>query len=103
MRAGAENAPFTLWERYMTGEERILIVDDDEDVILLLQLLLESRGWRCVTAGSGAQALHQFERQNIGLIITDLRMALGDGITVANEVRRTSDVPIIVMTGFSRD
>jgi two-component system, OmpR family, KDP operon response regulator KdpE len=87
----------------MADTQRILIVDDDDETVHLLRLLLESRGYRCVTGRSGAQGLHQFSRENVGLIITDLKMALGDGITFIQRVRQTSEVPILIVTGFGKD
>ena len=81
----------------------ILIIDNDEGVVGALRARLESMGYACVTAGTGGQGLAAFDERSIDLVITDLNMPAGDGVTFAQEVRRTSDVPIIVVTGFRED
>ena len=57
-------------------------------------------GYRCDTAGTGAQGIAAFRDQDINLVITDLNMPAGDGITLTRTLRETSDVPIIIVTGF---
>jgi DNA-binding response OmpR family regulator len=78
----------------------ILIVDDDPDLAHALALRLGHQGYRCVTAGTGAQGLAEFNRGRIDLVITDLNMPSGDGVALSESVRRQSSVPLIVITGF---
>jgi DNA-binding response OmpR family regulator len=80
---------------------RILIVDDDPDLARMIGLLLEHRCFRCVVRYSGAQAIRAFAPGDVDLIITDLHMLCGDGVALIESIRRTSGVPVIVLTGFS--
>ena len=79
---------------------RILIIDNDEGLVAAITARLESMGYQCVTAGTGAQGIAAFREQDIDLVITDLNMPAGDGIVLAMTLRETSDVPIIIVTGF---
>lgn len=79
---------------------RILIIDNDEGVVAAITARLESMGYQCVTAGTGAQGIAAFRDQDIDLVITDLNMPAGDGVTLARTLREKSDVPIIIVTGF---
>lgn len=78
----------------------ILIVDNDPDLTQALAVRLGNEGYRCVTAGTGAQGLAEFHRGGIDLVITDLNMPGGDGVSLSESVRRVSSVPLIVITGF---
>lgn len=79
---------------------RILIIDNDEGVVAAITARLESMGYQCVTAGTGAQGIAVFRDQDIKLVITDLNMPAGDGVVLTRTLRETSDVPIIIVTGF---
>ncbi|HUW64555.1 MAG TPA: response regulator transcription factor [Spirochaetia bacterium] len=76
----------------------ILIVDDEDKIRELLRLYLEDRGFATVEATDGKKALQEMERGNIDLVILDLMMPTIDGWEVCREIRRTSDVPIIILT-----
>ena len=84
-------------------EATILIIDNDEGMVAAICARLESMGYRCVTAGTGAQGIAAFREQSIDLVITDLNMPAGDGITLAQTLRESSDVPIIIITGFHKE
>ena len=88
----------------MTDHPRatILIVDNDEDLLRALTRRLERWGYRCLSACTGAQALSLFREVEVDLIITDLNMPQMDGIEFVRRLRRTCDVPVIVITGFRR-
>ncbi|MEZ6244068.1 MAG: response regulator [Phycisphaerales bacterium] len=77
-----------------------LLIDNDEDLLDALQTRLESEGVRCIVANSGAQGVSLFEVDDVDVVITDLNMPEGDGVSVAEAIRARSDVPIIVITGF---
>jgi DNA-binding response OmpR family regulator len=78
----------------------ILIIDNDPCVVRALTARLESLGYLCRTAGTGAQGLAEFNSGSIDLVISDLNMPEGDGITLAQSIRRISPVPIIFISGF---
>lgn len=82
----------------------ILVVDDDEDIVRMLRTLLESHSYSCLTAHGGAQALSQFASHgDIDVIVTDLNMTSGDGLSFIQTVRRNSHVPIFVISGRIQD
>lgn len=81
----------------------ILIIDNDEGMVAAVSTRLESLGYRCVTASTGAQGIAAFCEHKIDLVISDLNMPAGDGITLARTLRATSEVPIIIVTGFRDD
>lgn len=81
----------------------ILVIDNDEDLTRALTKRLCSLGYRCITAASGAQGLAEFRDAQFDLIVSDLNMPGGDGVTLAETIRRTSNVPIIFVTGFRDD
>jgi DNA-binding NtrC family response regulator len=78
----------------------VLVVDNDDRVTLALSTRFERLGYRCVPALTGAQAISAFRESDIDIVITDLNMPAGDGIALASEIRKTSDIPIVFMTGF---
>lgn len=76
----------------------ILLVDDEYDLLRALSATLTRAGWQVTTASDGQQALHVFRRISPNLIILDLMLPVLDGWEVCREVRKTSDVPIIMLT-----
>jgi DNA-binding response OmpR family regulator len=82
---------------------RILIIDNDEDLARAIATRLRHLGYSCMTAASGAQGLSIFQANDVNLVITDLNMPHGDGIQVLETIRRSSDVPAIVITGFNSE
>ncbi len=77
---------------------KILIVDDDSNIVELIRLYLEKEGYDTVTASNGKQALEKFSSDAPSLIVLDVMMPEMDGWQVCREVRKTSDVPIIMLT-----
>lgn len=83
------------------GQPQILIVDDDEQVVSLLRLFLEGQGCMCICAYSGAQGQCRFLEEDIDVVVTDLHMELGDGICLIRAIRKRSQVPVIITSGFT--
>ncbi len=81
----------------------VLIIDNDEGVVRAIETRLRHYGYECATANTGAQGLSIFQSCDIDLIISDLNMPAGDGVSLAAAVREVSDVPIIFVTGFHRE
>lgn len=77
---------------------KILIVDDDSNIVELIRLYLEKDGFDTVTASNGKQALEKFSSDAPDLIVLDVMMPEMDGWQVCREIRKTSDVPIIMLT-----
>lgn len=82
--------------------QRVLIVDDDTDARELLAEILSLNDISCLTASGVSGALQMLQScQSIGLLITDLRMAPGDGLELIRQVRSSDDaeLPIIIVSG----
>lgn len=80
------------------GPDRVLIVEDDEAVRLVLRMLLEDEGLAVAEAATGDRAIAEFRRQEVGVVLLDLRLPGMHGFDVCREIRRTSGVPIIMVT-----
>lgn len=83
--------------------ETILIADDEEPIRELLTLYLEREGFRVITAGDGEQALAAARAQSPDLIVLDLMMPKRSGYEVCRELRRDSDIPILMLTARGED
>lgn len=77
---------------------KILIVDDDENICELLNLYLKKDGFDTVMAFDGIQAVEYAEKSNPDLILLDIMLPKLDGWQVCREIRKKSDVPIIMLT-----
>ena len=76
----------------------ILLVEDEDSLASFIQTELQFEGYQVIWAKDGQEALEQFQSQGIDLILLDWMLPKYDGITVARRIRRTSEVPIIMMT-----
>jgi len=77
---------------------KVLAVDDSFSMLRTLQATLAHGGYEVVTASGGEEALKAFT-DDLGLVITDIKMPGMDGITFIQELRkRNADVPIIALT-----
>ena len=81
----------------------ILIIDDDGDITRAMSIRLGSLGYDCVTAHDGEAGLERFARGGIDLVITDVNMPRRCGFDVGETIRKVSDVPIILITGFAEN
>ncbi len=76
----------------------ILIVEDEKKTASLVALYLEREGFRTIVAYDGRQALELARRHSPSLVILDLMLPLLDGWEVCRELRRSSDVPILILS-----
>ncbi len=76
----------------------ILVVDDEEIIALNIQAYLENSGFNVILAHDGISALEIFKKQNIDLIVLDLMLPKLNGEEVCTEIRKNSNVPIIMLT-----
>lgn len=81
----------------------ILVVDDEKNIVQLARLYLGNEGFRVETAYDGAQALEKARAVRPDLIILDVMMPELDGLSVCRELRKTSNVPIIILTARGDD
>ena len=77
---------------------KILIVDDDENICELLRLYLEKDGFETIVANEGKQAVEYEEKYSPDLILLDIMLPELDGWQVCHEIRKHSEVPIIMLT-----
>ena len=77
---------------------RILAVEDDERIRTAVKLALEDEGWGVDEAETGEEALEAFHRQPADVVLIDIMLPGIDGFEVCRSIRRTSDVPIVMVT-----
>ena len=78
---------------------KILLVDDDHDVSEMLLSIFRRAGYtNLITAASGAEALRIWQREQPSMIVLDVMMPDMDGFSVLKEIRRTSRVPVLMLT-----
>ena len=77
---------------------RILVVDDNEDIRYFVRTSLTIEGYEILEAANGLKALQLFQSQSPSLVILDLSIGQPDGFEVCREIRRSSTVPIIMLT-----
>ncbi len=76
----------------------ILVVDDDVNIYELVRLYLEKEGFTVMGAHDGEEALAHFRQRRPDLVVLDLMLPKIDGMDVCREIRKTSAVPIIMLT-----
>ena len=77
---------------------RILAVEDDERIRTAVKLALEDEGWAVTEAANGEDALLHFQREPADVVLIDIMLPGIDGFEVCRSIRRTSDVPIVMVT-----
>ena len=77
---------------------KVLLVDDDPSIIEVLKLYFEKEGYQVVTCMQGDKAFAVFNTSKPDIIILDLMLPGTDGNDICREIRKTSDVPIIMLT-----
>lgn len=78
--------------------KKILIVDDEKPISDIIKFNMTREGYEVVTAFDGREALTQFEAEKPDILILDLMLPELDGLEVARTIRKTSNVPIIVLS-----
>lgn len=81
----------------------ILIVDDEEKMRRVLRLFLEKEGYQITEAEDGKVALELSEQHQYDLVLLDVMMPGLDGWTVCREIRRYSEVPVVMLTARSEE
>lgn len=86
----------------MTGKT-VLIVDDEQPIRELLALYLNREGFTVTEAADGAQALIKHQEKKPDLILLDIMMPVLDGLEVCRQIRKFSEIPIIMLTSRAED
>ena len=81
----------------------ILICDDEKDIVSALTIYLQAEGYGTVPAYNGRDALRALREGEIHLVLLDVMMPEMDGISALSEIRRESNVPVILLTAKSED
>lgn len=81
----------------------ILICDDDKEIVEAIGIYLKSEGYRILKAFNGLEALKVLEKEEIHLILMDIMMPQMDGMRATDEIRKTKNIPIIMLSAKSED
>ena len=83
---------------------KILVVDDDKEIAQLLEIYIKNEGYEPISAYNGREALTKLNTNpDIALMILDIMMPEMDGIEVIKEVRKDSQLPILVLSAKTGD
>ena len=84
------------------NEARLLVVDDEESLRITTAAIFEKEGYIVDTASSGDEAIDLLSKADYDLVLTDLHMEGGDGLSVLNRIRQEAPLTIsVVLTGFA--
>jgi DNA-binding response OmpR family regulator len=78
--------------------QKILVVDDERHIVELAQLYLSREGFEVESEGDGARAVARFAQLKPDLVVLDVMLPGVDGLTICREIRKQSQVPIIMLT-----
>lgn len=81
----------------------ILVIDDEPNIQELARIYLEKEGYRVEPAGSGQDALSKLASHKPSLIVLDLMLPDINGFEVCREIRKSSEIPIIMLTARKDD
>ena len=83
-----------------SAKETILVVDDEASIRRILETRLSMIGYQVITACDGLEAIEAFRRTSPDLVVLDVMMPKLDGYGVCQELRKESDVPIVMLTAL---
>ncbi len=96
------SAEYTRAQQIAQQAIQILVVEDDEPLRKLLTITLKLDGYQVLVACNGREALAIFQQNQVDCVLLDVNMPLLDGLEVCSELRKSNDVPIIILTANSR-
>jgi DNA-binding response OmpR family regulator len=85
------------------NQQTVLVVEDEGSIASFVSLYLKNAGYGVRTAANGSEALAQVASEQPSLIVLDLMLPDIDGIEVCRRIRKTSDVPILMLTARDED
>ncbi|TMC91678.1 MAG: response regulator transcription factor [Chloroflexi bacterium] len=77
---------------------KVLVIDDEDHIVELARLYLTREGYEVEGVGDGAEALSRFGQIKPDLVVLDIMLPGVDGLTICKEIRKHSQVPIIMLT-----
>ena len=81
----------------------VLVCDDEKDIVSALKIYLTSEGHNVLEASNGKEALEIVRNKEVHLVLMDIMMPVMDGISAMVEIRKVSNVPVILLTAKSED
>lgn len=87
----------------MNNDSNILIIEDDKNIQNFLSISLKTNGYHHETAATGIEGISLFLSNNPDLILLDLGLPDIDGLTVLEQIRDASDVPVIVVSARGQE
>ena len=84
-------------------QQIVLIADDEAQIREILRIYFEKEGFKVIEAADGAEAILQAQGGKPDIIVLDIMMPVLDGLEVCKQVRKISDIPIIMLTAKDED
>jgi two-component system response regulator VanR len=81
--------------------KNILVIEDDKEIAELLQVFLEGAGYQVIEAADGVKGIELFQKEYVNLVLLDVLLPKMNGFDVCAEIRKTSDIPIIMITALA--
>ena len=81
----------------------ILVVDDDKEIVGAIEIYLKNEGYNIIKAYNGKEALDIVNKNDIHLILLDIMMPEKDGLETLEELRKTKNIPVILLSAKSED
>ena len=85
------------------GMTKVLIIDDNRQITSILEEYAKKEGYTTVVTGDGIEGVRMFEAEKPDIILLDVMMPKMDGFEVCREIRKISQVPIIMVTARGED
>jgi len=98
------NTPVSPVTRAGTSQPAILIIENEVSNRILIERVLSTRGYRCISASNGQEALNILDYERVDLILTDLSMPVLDGYRTTQLIRERpslANVPIVAVTAYA--
>ena len=83
--------------------QKVLIADDEKHIREILKMYCEKEGFDVIEAADGAEAILKVQSEKPDILILDIMMPVMDGLEVCKQVRKMSDLPIIMLTAKDED
>ena len=83
--------------------QKMLIADDNKQITSILSEYAKKEGFDTIIATDGQDAIDKFEKYSPDIVLLDVMMPLKDGFSVCREIRKTSNVPVIMVTARGED
>jgi DNA-binding response OmpR family regulator len=86
----------------MSGKPTALVVDDEPQMVTIIGFALETQGFTVLSAHNGATALRLLRAHQVDLVVLDVLMPTIDGMSLCREIRKDSDVAIMMVTALGQ-